>query len=535
MGTTSAARRKGTRPVRGVRKGTRPLPGPRLEVGATVPLHRQLYSRIRTLILSGQLAAGSRLPSTRALAASLSVSRNTVLAAVAQLCAEGYLEGRHGSGTYVAKQVPDELLKARGNGAGVPRQTQAPRSLSARGALIAGAVRTPLPALTPGRPERPAFTIGLPDLESFPLAQWTRDLAQCWRRSPRELMRYNDPAGYRPLREAIATRLVTTRGVRCSADEVVIVTGSQQALEFAGRMLLDPGDPVWIEDPGYIGARAALIAAGARVIPVPVDQEGLDVDAGMAREPAARLVFVTPSHQFPLGSTLSLARRLALIEWASRTGAWVLEDDYDSEFRYISRPLTALQGIDTEGRVIYVGTFSKVLFPALRLGYMVAPADLVDALVAAHMSTDIHAHILEQAGLAEFIQAGHLDRHVRRMRVTYAERQAVLVEAVKQQLTGFLDIEPSGSGLHLVGWLRNGLDDRVVSREAAAHGVDVWPLSLHYVNPGPGSAILLGYAGMTPAEIRAGVQTLAMLLPRLVDSESQAQSEAPGSHCRRSL
>jgi GntR family transcriptional regulator/MocR family aminotransferase len=348
-------------------------------------------------------------------------------------------------------------------------------------------------------------------------------------------MRYNDPAGYRPLREAIATRLVTTRGVRCSADEVVIVTGSQQALEFAGRMLLDPGDPVWMEDPGYIGARAALIAAGARLIPVPVDEDGLDVDAGIAREPAARLVVVTPSHQFPLGSTLSLARRLALIEWASRTGAWVLEDDYDSEFRYIGRPLTALQGIDTEGRVIYVGTFSKVLFPALRLGYMVAPADLVDALIAAHMSTDIHAHTLEQAALAEFIQAGHLDRHVRRMRVTYAERQAVLVEAVKQHLTGFVDVEPSGSGLHLVGWLPDGLNDRLVSREAAAYGMDVWPLSLHCIDPAPSSAILLGYAGMTPAEIRAGVETLAMLLPRLADIESQAQSEASGSHPPQSL
>jgi GntR family transcriptional regulator/MocR family aminotransferase len=300
-------------------------------------------------------------------------------------------------------------------------------------------------------------------------------------------------------------------------------------------MLLDPGDPVWLEDPGYIGARAALIAAGAQVVPVPVDQEGLDVHAGMARAPAARLVFVSPSHQFPLGSTLSLGRRLALIEWASRTGAWVLEDDYDSEFRYIGRPLTALQGIDTEGRVIYVGTFSKVLFPALRLGYMVAPADLVDALIAAHMSTDIHAHILEQAALAEFIQAGHLDRHVRRMRVTYAERQAVLVEAVKQHLAGFLDVEPSGSGLHLVGWLPDGLNDRLVSREAAEYGVDVWPLSLHCIDPAPSSAILLGYAGMTPAEIRAGVETLAMLLPRLVEIELHAQSEASGSHPPRSL
>jgi GntR family transcriptional regulator/MocR family aminotransferase len=288
-------------------------------------------------------------------------------------------------------------------------------------------------------------------------------------------------------------------------------------------MLLDPGDPVWMEEPGYIGARAALVAAGARIVPVPVDEDGLNVEAGLACEPAARLAFVTPSHQFPLGTTLSLARRLALIEWASRTAAWVLEDDYDSEFRYVGRPLTALQGIDREGRVIYVGTFSKTLFPALRLGYMVVPDELVDAMIGAHMSADIHAHVFEQAALAEFIQAGHLDRHVRRMRILYAERQAVLVDSVRQQLARFLDIEPSESGMHLVGWLRGGLDDRVVSQEAARRRMDIWPLSLHYIQPGSRSALLLGYAGMTPADIRAGVADLAAILPRLVSRDKTAR------------
>ena len=524
MGTTSPTGIAGLRRLAGdPRDGVTPFPGSPLDTSATVALHRQVYSRIRTLILSGQVAAGSRLPSTRALAASLNVSRNTVLAAFEQLRGEGYLEGRHGSGTYVAPAVPDELLRPRVAASCVSGQSRAQRRLSDRGTLIASTPRTPLPALSPGPGERHTFTIGLPDLDSFPQAQWARHLAQCWRRSASGLMRYNHPAGYRPLREAIAARLATTRGVRCDADQVVIVAGSQQALEFAGRVLLDPGDPVWMEEPGYIGARAALVAAGARIVPVPVDEDGLNVEAGLACEPAARLAFVTPSHQFPLGTTLSLARRLALIEWASRTAAWVLEDDYDSEFRYVGRPLTALQGIDREGRVIYVGTFSKTLFPALRLGYMVVPDDLVDALVGAHMSADIHAHVFEQAALAEFIQAGHLDRHVRRMRILYAERQAVLVDSVRQRLAGFLDIEPSGSGMHLVGWLRGGLDDRVVSREAARRGIDVWPLSLHYIQPGSRSALLLGYAGMTPADIRAGVANLAAIFRRLVSRGKTAR------------
>ena len=257
MGTTSPTAVAGQRRLaRDPPDGVTPFAGSPLDTSATVALHRQVYGRIRTLILSGQVAAGSRLPSTRALAASLNVSRNTVLAAFEQLRGEGYLEGRHGSGTYVAPAVPDELLRPRVAASSAPGQSRAQqRRLSDRGTLIASTVRTPLPALGPGPGERQSFTIGLPDLDSFPQAQWARHLAQCWRRSAPGLMRYNHPAGYRPLREAIAARLATTRGVRCDADQVVIVAGSQQALAFAGRMLLDPGDPVWMEEPGYIGAR----------------------------------------------------------------------------------------------------------------------------------------------------------------------------------------------------------------------------------------------------------------------------------------
>jgi GntR family transcriptional regulator/MocR family aminotransferase len=328
-------------------------------------------------------------------------------------------------------------------------------------------------------------------------------------------MRYNHPAGYAPLRQAIAAHLATARRVHCTAEQVIIVTGSQQALDLSARILLDPGDPAWIEDPGYLGARAALVAAGARLVPVPVDDDGLDVAAAETRSPEARLAVVTPSHQFPLGSTMSLARRLALIDWAHRAGSWVVEDDYDAEFRYAGRPLTALQGIDRRGCVIYVGTFSKVLFPGLRLGYLVAPPQLVDALIGAHMATDMHAHVLEQAALADFIRGGHFERHLRRMRVLYAERQAILVEAVKRELEGVLDVSPCESGLHLIGWLASGLDDSLAAEEAATQGVDVWPLSLHSLGPHPRAALLLGYASLTPREIRSGVQRLARALMRV--------------------
>jgi GntR family transcriptional regulator/MocR family aminotransferase len=474
----------------------------------SLPSYRRLYEQIRAGILSGQLAAGSRLPPSRALAVEAGVSRNTVLTAFEQLLAEGYLEGRRGSGTFVSRVLPDELLSPRTRSVASRDRRPVARRLSARGERIAAAPRVPLPSVVGMPDELPAFQIGLPALEAFPSELWSRLFSARMRRPGHELMRYGDPAGYAPLRKAIAAYLGTARGVRCTADQVIIVAGSQQALEFCARVLLDPGDPAWLEDPGYLGARAALVSAGARIVPVPVDDHGLDVAAGIAREPDARLAFVTPSHQFPLGSTMSLERRLALIDWAARTGSWVVEDDYDSEFRYVGRPLTALQGIDKHSRVVYVGTFSKVLFPALRLGYLVAPPDLVDAFTAAHLSADMHAHVLEQAVLTDFMTGGHFARHLRRMRVLYAERQTALVRDAEQLLGDSLRIRTSEGGLHLIGWLPEAQDDRAVAQRAAEYGVHVWPLSLHCLEPGLAPALLLGYAGVTPADIRAGLARL---------------------------
>ena len=318
-----------------------------------------------------------------------------------------------------------------------PRQ----RGVSHRGATLIGT-----PVTLAGAGTSRAFRPGMPAFDGFPFEEWSRYVARRWRNPATDLLGYGDAAGYRPLREAIARHLAVARGVRCDAGQVVIVAGSQQALDLAARVLLDPGDAVWIEEPGYLGARAALAAAGAKLVPVPVDAEGLDVAAGVALQRAAAMAYVSPSHQYPLGVTMSLSRRLALLEWARAAGAWVLEDDYDSEYRYAGRPLAALQGLDGDGRVIYLGTFSKVMLPSLRLGYLVLPPDLVDAFVAARAIADRHSPSVEQAALADFIVDGQLDRHIRRMRMLYAERQAALVDAAKRELAGVLDVPASDAG-----------------------------------------------------------------------------------------
>jgi GntR family transcriptional regulator/MocR family aminotransferase len=480
------------------------MPALGLDRASAVPLHRQLYDALRQAILDGRLRPGARLPSTRALALELGSSRNTVLAAVEQLTDEGYLAGRVGAGTTVRGALPEVLLHAR-PGAGVPaRSGEAAPRLSRRGALLVRA----RPGARPGAPARP-FRPGAPAYDESVIRRWGQLTARHWGRVSRHLLDYGDPLGFVPLREAIATYLREARAVRCEAEQVMVVSGSQHGLDLATRLLLDPGDRAWIEDPGYLGARGALVAAGARVVPVPVDGEGLEIARALRAAPDARLAYVTPSHQYPLGVTMSLARRLALLDWARARRAWIVEDDYDSEYRYTGRPLASLQGLDRHGRVIYVGTFSKVLFPALRLGYVVVPPSLVDAFAAARGLVDRHPPSVTQAVLAEFIIEGSFARHVRRMRVRYAEQQAALVQAARRDLDGALEVAPTEAGMHLVGWLPSAADDRAMSAAALRAGVEAPPLSAFRLRRVGRGGLLLGYAAWSAEQLREAVTVLA--------------------------
>jgi GntR family transcriptional regulator/MocR family aminotransferase len=501
-----------------------------LAPGAERALNRQLYGRIRELVLGGRLAPGARLPATRALAEELGCSRNTVVAAFEQLLSEGYLEGRHGSGTYVSRVLPEELLA-------VGRRAPGPRVLAERAAGPARPGRLSkrgrrLAELRHGqRAGVRAFTPGIPEVGLFPFGVWGRLIGRAWRQPSAELTRHGDPAGSRPLREAIAHYLGGVRALRCDWTQVVITSGAQQGLDLAARLLLDPGDRVWIEEPGYPGLRGPLLAAGAGLVPLGVDAAGLSVAEGLKRAPDARLAVVTPSHQYPLGVTMSLARRLELLDWARATGAWIVEDDYDSEFRYAGRPLAALQGLEADRaggrRVIYVGTFSKILFASLRLGYLVVPPELVEPFGRARAALDDHPSALAQPALTAFIEEGHFAAHVRRMRVLYAARRACLLEAAERHLAGLLEIEPDAAGLHVLARLSPDLaarlSDTAAEARAAAAGLVTPALASYFLGRAPahggssdraggGQGLLLGYAAVAEAEIESGIATLARAL-----------------------
>ncbi len=480
-----------------------------IDRASRVPLHVQLYESIRGAILSGELVPGTRLPSTRLLASELAVSRNTIVTTFEQLLAEGYVEARVGSGTHVATGLPDApqklLLRL-----SQPEETQQP-SNRARRALEKS---TPV-AVSHVRPGSKAFRPGVPALDALPIKVLARLAAKRWRQPSPDLLDYGDPAGYRPLREAIAAYLGAARAVRCTADQVIVVAGAQQALNLAVRLLLEPGDEVMIEDPGYVGARAALLSAGAHLVPVPVDEQGINIEGGTRNHPNVRLAYVSPSHQYPLGVTMSLTRRLALLDWARRTRSLIIEDDYDSEFRYAGRPLPALQGLEGGNEVIYIGTFSKVLFPSWRLGYIVVPSDLVEAFVSARAVADRHSPLLDQAVLTDFMVEGHFERHIRRMRTLYAERQAALLAAAGRELDSMLDLRAAEAGMHLVGWMPDGADDVAASRAAAAAGVEVPALSQYRVGPFPGRGLLLGYTGVDAVDMRLEVRRLAKALSGL--------------------
>ena len=481
-----------------------------LDAGALDPLHRQLRDQIRRAILEGRLRPGERVPSTRGLAGSLGIGRNTVASAYDQLASEGYLAAAVGSGTRVSRTLPERLLNAPKAGPALAPAVGGADGLSrlsARGREIAAFGR--LLGLDRGRPA--PFRPHIPALDAFPREVWERLTARRQKRLPRDLFARVDSLGYRPLREAVAGYLGASRGVRCTADDIVITAGVQQGIDLIARLLIDPGDKVWLEEPGYLDVRPAFEMAGAEVISVPLDADGLDVSAAERSQPRPRLAYVSPSCQWPTGITMPLARRLELLSWADRSGAWVLEDDYAGEFRYGGRPLPALQGLDRSGRVIYTGTFSKVLFPSLRLGYLVAPPGLAEAFGAARWLADRHSPPLEQAVLADFIDGGHFARHIRQMRTLYAERQGAVVDSAHAELSGAVDIPAAEAGMHLVA-RAVGASQEAIMAAASGVGVEYHPISRYSAATPPAPGLILGYAAYPPESSRRAMQAWARAL-----------------------
>ncbi|HKT68968.1 MAG TPA: PLP-dependent aminotransferase family protein, partial [Terriglobales bacterium] len=351
----------------------------------------------------------------------------------------------------------------------------------------------------------------LPALDAFPTALWAQVAARRLRRVSWRLLAGGDPLGYRPLRQAVAEYLNTSRGVKCAPEQVLIVSGVQEALDRTAHLLLNPGDPVWMEEPGYPRAAIVFRAVGARICPTPVDSEGFDLQFGKRRWRRAKLIYVTPAHQFPLGVTMSLRRRLELLEWARESGALIFEDDYDSEYRYTGRPIPAMQGLDRSGVVIFSGSFSDVLFPALRLGYLVIPPDMVDIFAAAESSSTHHPPLMEQAILCDFISEGHFARHIRRMRELYAERLEAFLDAAHSRLGGLLEIPPVEAGMQTIGWLKGKMSAEQAAAAAAKHKVEVVPLS-RYARARRTRGLLLGFAAVDVPELRGGVERLAQAL-----------------------
>jgi GntR family transcriptional regulator / MocR family aminotransferase len=480
---------------------------------ARQPLHKQIYDGFRGLIVAGNFTAGQQVPSSRALAAELKISRIPVLTAYAQLLAEGYFEARTGSGTFVCGSLPHQFETA---------ERRSSRRSTHSGAHSISRLASTLPPYEaiPWLRRLGAFNVGQAAFDQFPFRIWSGLVVRHCRNPQAAALQYGGPLGVEPLREAICAYLRTARSVHCDPGQVMIVTGSQQALDISARALLDPGDAVWLEEPGYWLTRHVLTAARCRLVALPVDSEGMDVAAGIKRSPRARAAFVAPSHQFPLGATMSASRRLQLLDWAEGAGAWIIEDDYDSEYRYDSMPIASLQGLDSNSRVIYIGTFSKTLFPSLRLGFIVMPADLVDRFSAVRRAMDISPPQFFQSVLTDFMSEGHYARHIRRTRQLYAERRSALVHSLRSEFGDALRVVGAEAGMYLTVLLANGLRDQDIAVLAAKERLWVPPLSPLYLGETRKQGFVLGFASTSAEEMPKAVRSLKAV----VDADERAQS-----------
>ena len=473
-----------------------------LERKSGTPIFRQVYLQMRGAILGQQLSAGAKLPSTRALAAELGIARSSVIAAYEQLLAEGYLAGRVGSGTYISADLP-EPVERRG-----PRRKKpvsaAPLSPQARAFAALGAVAV-------ADEDRP-FTNARVLIDALTIEAWRKLSQELFRAFDPIHRGYADARGLIALRRAICDYLGAARGVRATAEQIIITSGTQHAIDIATRVLLSPGDEVWVEDPGYPMTRRALAAAGIALRPVAVDAQGLNVRAGRSAAPKARAAFITPSHQYPLGIMLAMNRRLELLAWARETGSWIIEDDYHSEYRYAGRPLAALQGLDDAERVIYVGTFNKVLFPGLRLGYIVVPLPLAQSFAGARFLLDRQAPTLSQALVAEFMRQGYFAAHIRRMRLLYRDQRDLVVGELQRRLGARIAVAAPEQGMHLVAFLCDGLSDVALEAVLRQRGIIVRALSRMYSKAPPRQGFLIGFTGFPRQIIAPAVAQLARVV-----------------------
>lgn len=480
-----------------------------LDNNSSKPLHQQLYEQLRQAILTGRLTPGERIPSTRFLAKSLSISRFTVTTSYEQLLSEGYLETVRGSGTFVCQQIPDDLIQSK------PKETiEKTNSLSIKlskyGKTLVNTKNVP-------RIREPKlqinFRYGTPALSEFPIKQWRRLLSHHCSANLNWLEYSTEALGYKPLREAITHYLTRSRAVNCQPEQILITNGTQQALDLILRLLISPGETIAIENPGYLSARMIFETHNANILPVSVDNSGLIIEElANYTEQNIRLVYVTPSHQFPTGAILSLPRRLELLNWAQQSGGLIIEDDYDSEFRYGEKPIPALQGLDKSDSVLYIGTFSKVLFPSLRIGYLVLPKSLVTIFIRAKWLSDRHLPILEQQVLADFIESGYLERHIRKMRSIYDKRRQVLVKALKKHFGKRAEILGEKAGIHVMVSFKTNLNDEEIIKSAAKVGVAMMSAKPHYLTTHSKSEFIFGYGDLTETQLIEGICKLAEII-----------------------
>ncbi|PCI02604.1 MAG: GntR family transcriptional regulator [Hyphomicrobiales bacterium] len=493
---------------------SKPIKGARLqflaiEKSISTPIYRQIESQIRNAILTGIIKPGLLLPASRVLAQDLGVSRPTMVRVYEYLSFEGFLETRHGSGTFVSRTLPDYL----------PHKNAQPENSKQKNAEITkplSKIGKKFNILAPSlnRSQFAAFLPNVPAFDRFPFARWQKIRDNCLKADHTNLLGYEDSSGHMPLRRSIAEYLAVHRGDVCDPEQILIVPGATAAFHLAVMLLSNPGDKVWLEDPGPDGVRAMLMALGRNIINLDVEADGMDVQSAIQHNSNARLAFTMPSRQHPLGVTLSLTKRMKLLDWASKNRSWIIEDDYDSEFRYSGRPLGSMRSIDTTSSVIYVGTFSKSLFPSLRIGYLVLPENLIGTFRSALGTISRSISILDQATLARFIDEGYFTAHIRQMQNLYSTRRASFIEIAKKKLSGLLDIEAPDSGINVIGWLPKGTDDLQISKDLRDAGIHTFPLSLFRARPSNQAGLVMGFAGTDRAETVKKMALLASVLEK---------------------